>query len=176
MKKIVNVTIKHIIDTDPDTSYIGEYTDNLTTGVIIRALGKFYEKLPAPMERDIDGTFVSKGIPYAGGSEPGTRNYYRYGMQDFKRMEALNRGDFSFIGITAEAEIQTSDAGKYWLCNYISSGGLWGIESDSGEDYFKEVAENELAELEKHLLQLSFTADEIKAAFSQKKTKTGLYR
>lgn len=187
MKRIAKITIKHIIDESPDTSFIGEYTDELGPGVIVRALRNFYEKLPTLMERDTNGRFYRKSepynlplrgreyrgfIPYAGGEEKGTRNYYRYGMQDFKRMESLEHGNFCFIGIRAEAEIQTSEQGKDWLINHISSGGLWGIESDSPESYFKEVAQQELAELEKLLLELNFTAEEIKAAFEKAETKT----
>ncbi len=33
----------------------------------------------------------------------------------------------------------------------IDSGGLWGIESDSGEDYFKEVAGEQIDEIEGYL-------------------------
>ncbi len=70
------------------------------------------------------------------------------------------------------AEIQTSEnEGKNGLINRISSGGLWGIESDSDESYFKEVAQEELAQLEKLLLELGFTAEEIKSAFEKAETK-----
>ncbi len=187
MKRIASVTIKHILDESPDISFLGKYTDTLEPGVIVRDLENFYEKLPAPMERDVDGKFLGKGtpydlpargreyrgfIPYAGGEEKGTRNYYRYGMQDFKRMESLNNGSWYLIGIRAEAEIQTSEnEGKDWLINRVSSAGLWGIESDSDESYFKEVAQEELAQLEKLLLELGFTAEEIKSAFEKAETK-----
>mgnify|MGYP001563591920 CR=1 FL=1 len=163
--KIDKIIIKHMIDTNPDTSFLGEYTDTLQPGVIVRDLGEFYEKLPAPMERDIDGKFIGKGepdnlpsrgreyrgfIPYAGGEKQGTKNYYRYGIQDFKRITELEKGYFSFIGIAAEAVVKYPVFGDSFRLETLSSAGLWGIESDSG-DYLKEVKRDELASLKKHL-------------------------
>lgn len=161
---IESIRIKHEVDESPDTSFLGEYTDDLGPGVIVRELEEFYEKLPAPMERDVDGRFYRKGepenlpsrgreyrgfVPYAGGEKAGTARYYRYGMQDFKRMEALNNGDFCFIGVLAEATVKYQEGDHYRL-ETLASGGLWGIESDSG-DYIKEVEREQVADLKAHL-------------------------
>jgi hypothetical protein len=70
-------------------------------------------------------------------------------MQDFKRMERLNNDDWCYIGIIAEATIKT-DEGNFRLDN-LSSFGLWGVESDSGDDYIKEVEAEQLQDLKKHL-------------------------
>ena len=166
--KIDSITVKAIQDESPDTSFIGEYTDDLRPGVIVRDYEEFYEKLPAEMERDYDGRFLSKGaptvpakgreyrgfIPYAGGEKPGTKDFYKYGMEDFKRMEGLERGDWSFIGIRAEAQVSYGQNGNSRRLEWFTSGGLWGIESDSGE-YLKEVAKDELADLRAHLEQFN---------------------
>ena len=43
MKKQIaleSITLVHAVDSDPDTSFLGEYTDDLKDGVIVRA---FYE-------------------------------------------------------------------------------------------------------------------------------------
>jgi len=165
---IETIRIKHMIDPDPDLSFLGEYTDDLQPGVIVRDLGEFYEKLPAVMERDTDGRFMGKGapevpskgreyrgfIPYAGGEKPGTRAFYRYGMKDFERIQQLEREYFSFIGIRAEAVVQYPIAGNpgSFRLETLTSGGLWGIESDSG-DYLKEVAKEQLEDLKQHLEQ-----------------------
>ena len=92
--------------------------------------------------------------PFAGGETPGTKDFFKYGMQDFKRMEGLTRGDWYFIGIVAEAvvEYETNAYGmpvSYRLETFTSSG-LWGVESDAG-DYLDEVEKDELADLKRHL-------------------------
>ena len=61
---------------------------------------------------------------YKGESPEDTVKYVR---QDYERLERLNAGDWCFIGIRAEAEITLADH----VTQTISSGGLWGIESDS---------------------------------------------
>ena len=153
-------------DDMPDTSCIGEYTDNLKPGVIVRAYDEFYEKLPAEMERDYDGRFIGKGKPelpargreyrgfkpYAGGEPVGTKDYYKYGMQDYKHIEGLNRGDWCFVGIIAKAEIVTGTG----TIQIIRSGGLWGIESDSDESYINEIRNEQVNELSHELESLGF--------------------
>ena len=67
--------------------------------------------------------------------------------EDYQRMESLNRGDWCCLGIIAKAKVVL--AGE--VIQTIRSGGLWGIESDSGEDYLGSVEEDELANLRKQL-------------------------
>lgn len=88
-----------------------------------------------------------------------------------KRLEAYNRDEWWPIGIIAEADILTSCEGNSgsWLINRVTSGGLWGIESDAGEEYFKEIEEDQLAELADILKELGFSAQEIQEAFEKKK-------
>jgi hypothetical protein len=57
---------------------------------------------------------------------------------------------FTFVGLRAQAEVLTPSTG---LVTVHSSGGLWGIESDSGHDYLHEVAREELAQLREELAQ-----------------------
>jgi hypothetical protein len=163
--RIDKIKIKYIPDESPDTSWLGEYTDDLGPGVIVRSEGEFYEKLPAEMERDTDGQFIGKGEPdiirstreyngfkpYAGGEKLGTKEFYKYGMQDFKRMEGFNQGDWSFIGVIAEAEVSyPMDSKGNRRMEIFTSSGIWGVESDSG-DYLKDLEEEELADLYGHL-------------------------
>jgi hypothetical protein len=62
------------------------------------------------------------------------------------RREAFRRGDFSFVGVRAEAEV---DIGG--IVQTLTSGGLWGVESDAGDSYVEEVAGEEWAELRRVL-------------------------
>lgn len=82
----------------------------------------------------------------------------KYCLQDYERARTL--GDaWNFVGVRAEAEVQlTGD-----LCQMITSGGLWGIESDSG-DYFKEVEAEQINELKAELHAIGFSKRAITAA------------
>ena len=53
----------------------------------------------------------------------------------------------------------------------ISSGGLWGVESDSDKAYFAEVAGEELAELKSQLQALGFSKRAISQAFKSENVK-----
>lgn len=164
MKKIEKVVVKKMMDEMADTSTLGEYTDNIEEGVIIRHYDEFYEKLSEEDEIPSKGREFRAFKPYAGGEKVGTKEYYEYGMQDYKRMEGLSRGDWYYIGIGAEATILTSQNGKEWKIDKITSAGLWGIESDSGEDYFESVRKAELNDLSSTLKEFGFTQRQINAA------------
>lgn len=98
---------------------------------------------------------------YKGEPPEDIRKYIR---QDYDRMERLQRGDWYYIGIRAEAEVQlTSD-----LVQRISSGGLWGIESDSDKSYYAEVQADELASLKTELRAMGFSTRAISQAFKSK--------
>ena len=49
-------------------------------------------------------------------------------------MERLNRGDWGYIGVRADAEIIVDGVSQD-----ITSGGLWGVESDSDRAYLAEL-------------------------------------
>lgn len=76
--------------------------------------------------------------------------------QDKKRLEAYYNNEWHFVGIQAVAEIRIDG-----LLQTISSGGLWGIESDSSDEYFDEIFEEEKEQLKDVLLQLGFTEKQI---------------
>ncbi len=58
------------------------------------------------------------------------------------RLAEYRAGDFSFVGVRATALIRVP-YGKDFIETRISSPGLWGIESDSGQAYFDEVFQEE---------------------------------
>ena len=72
------------------------------------------------------------------------------------RLQQYRNGDFSFIGISAEAEIVVNG-----VCQTIISGGLWGIESDSDQQYLSEVEQEELDQLKAILQSLGFSDNEL---------------
>jgi len=78
------------------------------------------------------------------------------------RKEAFQRGDFSFVGIRAEAEI-TVDG----ILQTIVSGGLWGVESDAGDPYIAEVAGEEYTDLRRILKTLGVPTSELPTEVEQ---------
>lgn len=97
---------------------------------------------------------------YKGSPEDEIRKYC---LQDYERMESLNAGDFCFIGIRAEAEY--SVGGTPAPIQELSSGGLWGIESDSSPEYIKETEDEQLSELKSQLKAIGFSSRAIATAF-----------
>jgi len=161
MKKILSIKVEHHIDEFRDHSHIGEWTDEHDDYHFDRREGKMLKTL----ERDPNYTVPDKGHeyrffkPYAGGEKPGTSRYIRYGKQDLARMEELERGDWHFIGVGAVARVKLRGD----LVQSITSGGLWGIESDSENGHIKEVEQEELSELKRELVAVGFTEGEIDA-------------
>jgi hypothetical protein len=189
MKRIAKIVIKYLFDDSPDLSYIGKYTDDYNDWVIDRREGEYVYCLRQPIPdcakcqreteeqeeptqcREHEYVPPSRGReynffkPYACGEKEGTEDYQKYGKQDYRRMESLNQGGYYYIGIRAEATVQVSfDGGKVWKFDTMTSGGLWGIESDSDPSYLDEVAKEELNELKATLIEYGFSETEIDAA------------
>lgn len=73
------------------------------------------------------------------------------------RKAEYENGDFHFVGIRAEAQVEVSlNGGKDWICDTIKSPGLWGIESDSDEKYLQDIGKEELNTLREMLYQYGF--------------------
>ena len=104
--------------------------------------------------------------PYASGEPEGSENYQKYGKRDFERIESLNNGNWYFMGIIAKAEIRTGSG----TVQVVRSGGLWGIESDSG-NYLDEIGKDELENLRLELSALGFGKRAIDKAFQNVETK-----
>ncbi len=68
-----------------------------------------------------------------------------------ERKAEYERGEFHFEGCYAAAQVAYAIGGGSYRLEDFQSGGLWGIESDSGDDHRREVAAEELADLRGHL-------------------------
>lgn len=112
--------------------------------------------------------------------------YWREAMrknarQDYERMESLNAGHWAYIGIRAEAEISLATqvnkgcVGGHEVFSHstqhITSGGLWGIESDSDKAHFESVEKEELSDLRGNLKMLGFSSRAISMAFKNVERK-----
>lgn len=149
MKKIESIKIKHEIDDFPDTSYLGEYSNK-------RARFSFDREVLRDMNRGEYRYFNPAINPFDGKTQSEKKEYAKQAKQDYERMERLNRGNWHYISIRAEATVIIGN-----VIQTISSGGLWGIESDSGDDYIKEIEKEELDNLAEILKELGFKESQI---------------
>jgi hypothetical protein len=145
MKKILSIKIKHVIDDNPDTSYLGEYSNH-------RAKFSFDREFLHDINRGEYKYFNPCINPLQGKTQKEKKDLFLQAKRDYERMESLNNGNWCYIGIRAEAEINING-----VIQYITSGGLYGIESDSGRDYIEEVEKEELKDLKDQLKELGFS-------------------
>ena len=167
--KIEEMILEHCIDNNPDTSWLGRYTDDRQPNIIVRQhndwIGNCVLFMGSDAEREVQeipqcGREFRFFKPYAGGEKPGTKRFRKYGMKDYERMEGLQRGDWYFIGVVAKATVSYPVGNnRDKRLEQLSSGGLWGVESDGGE-YLDEVNKEQLEELREHLTQFGITVSD----------------
>src|ERR1700752_413320 len=68
-----------------------------------------------------------------------------YRTQDQARLDTWRNGEWHFVGIRARATIKVPYGinPQCWITSELLSPGLWGIESDSGDEYFLQVYQEE---------------------------------
>jgi hypothetical protein len=68
-----------------------------------------------------------------------------YRTQDQARLDAWRNGEWHFVGVRASATIKLPYGinPQCWITSELLSPGLWGIESDSGDEYFLQVYQEE---------------------------------
>lgn len=144
-KMLQNISIVWAVDTYPDLSYIGEYAVTWKPGAIDR------EELG-----DMRHGEFRYFVPAMTGEETGNPDSP---MEDYRRMEKFNRGDWWCEGCRAVAEVVIGG-----VLQKITSGGLWGIESDGGDEYKNEIAVEQYNELVEILLEMGFERRDIERA------------
>jgi hypothetical protein len=226
-KRILKITLKHTMDDSPDTSMLGEYSNNpksefaidrahsedcasqrgdiqpvketlehvqqtiadLHNAVLAQyngtlangrldtereALDDAYNEVGELIDK-IDDCDCSGGDMgrnerryfngcvenYKGETPEDIRKYIR---QDYERLSGLYKGDWAYVGIRAEAEIVAYNC----VTQRITSGGLWGIESDSDRAHIEETEQEEFADLKTQLLVLGFSKRAISQAFKNR--------
>lgn len=110
------IKAKAVYDQTPDLSWIGEFSDTPEKGAIDHHATDNW------LERSYRGERYFN---------PATEN----GELDYKRMLAYAHGEWTMIGIIVKVFREGIELG---------SASLWGIESDSGADYFNELVTEEL--------------------------------
>lgn len=137
---VEEIRLVHAADDCPDLSDLGEYSST--------------PKPPNFIDRKERGDQGRNEFQYfnLGCGDP------EYLEQDYKRAEAYNKGDWYVIGIYAEAVLIINGTQQR-----IRTAGLWGIESDSGDDYFAEVGQEELYTLGGILKSIGVEMEMLKA-------------
>lgn len=82
---------------------------------------------------------------------PDTSYLMQQGFED--RLKQYRQGDFDFVGVRATVELPIP-YGHDRIMVTIESPGLWGVESDSNEEYFDSVFREESATLADMLAEL----------------------
>lgn len=101
-------------------------------------------------------TLINLRCDIVGDDDPDTSYLEQPEFKD--RAAAYDAGDFSLVGVRAVAVIRFN--GDHDMCGGIAelaTGGVWGIEDDSGRDYFDEVYGGELPTLRSMLDELGVT-------------------
>lgn len=132
------------VDDNPDLSYLGKYSDKpekvhidrLKQGKLERSESRYFN---------------------AGCGDPD------YIKQDYRRMQAYNRGDWHMVAVCCEISVKT--ATNWAVDAVVARSSVWGVESDSKASYFLELAEEQISEAEHDL-------ENLKAAL----TKINLYK
>jgi hypothetical protein len=99
-------------------------------------------------EQDEDPDLSWLEQDYKGESAADREEYLR---QDRERLEAYRQGEWHMTFIRAEAEVVVNG-----VVQKISSGGLGGVESDSGRDYLWETEKEQYDELSEILKKMGF--------------------
>jgi len=78
----------------------------------------------------------------------------KWAVQDYERVESMNRGDWCFVGVVVEI-----DAPVCSRCGHVErlTASLWGIASDSDDSYFEEVRDDLIRELQHDLVKYQET-------------------
>jgi hypothetical protein len=183
MKKCTEYTLgKTIISSEYDETgdhdYYGICGDKYKPGCIVRADQSFYEDHIDIDKEDDDGYPLyevptirgeySFFYPADTGEKIGTELYRKYSLENYKRVEALNNGQWGYIGLIVETTVHIDNT----LSDTITES-LWGIESDSGSEYFNGEIEELKESVKDQLRKMGFSDDEINQSVNNAETKKG---
>lgn len=92
--------------------------------------------------------------------DPDTSYLEQEGFED--RLAQYQNGDFYFVGVRAEAEVEIDS-----VAQTLTSAGLWGVESDLDEIEFNHSAGEEWSALREILLTIGVPSDQIPQQFER---------
>lgn len=161
-----------------DSEYVDDCQDAVDIlGEALDATGECDCGERGDMERNEYRYFNPYVERYKGELDSDIRKYVR---QDYERMESLHAGNWGYLGVIAEAEIgiptishlnMTPFERTSTTIQHITSGGLWGIESDSDAEYLESIEKEQLTELREQLAGIGFSKRAISAALKNVERK-----
>ena len=138
MSKLVleSVTIVHVMDNDPDLSWLGTFSQKPEDGAIDHEPGN-------------NRTFIYFS---PGNGDP---EHPEYAQQDYETMLAYERQNWWMVGIKATAQVSYECEHGTRRLQDFESYSLWGNEKgmSNDESHLREVEEDQLYDLRKHLVQ-----------------------
>ena len=151
MKRIIEIETAIIPDDDPDLSYLETEFEEITND-----------------DEEVVGITILDSARYNEDTikEYGWKKVLQWITEDRERLESHGQ-TWWCVGLRREAKIEITQPGEGHIIRHIKieSSGLWGIESDAGEEYFQEVAQQEDLDLRALLSELGFSELELKRAF-----------
>lgn len=96
--------------------------------------------------------YLSSDPKYHASDDVSAEDAAKYAAQDKERIDSFYGDEWGFVGCYAKATVSYPVNGDHARrLESFRSGGLCGIESDSHEDYFREIEAEELGDLKTHL-------------------------
>jgi len=83
--------------------------------------------------------------------ELGWETVFGYIKEDEARIKAYEHGDWGMVGVYAKAVVKYEIYKNNWRLENLSSGGIWGIESDCGEEFLHSEIDGQILDLKGHL-------------------------
>ncbi len=176
MKKTTSITIKEVIDDNPDISYLGKITKRQMYDI-----GRKQLSIPTNPD-DIKNTewyMPFRHLPHNPENwehvnqeekekvikEHGSlRNAdIAYAYADMKRLQNYYEGKWWYIGIVLTARFAISDDNLHWAYDDMTAS-LWGIESDINKEQKNQFIDELKHELKQNLLEFGFTENDIDTA------------
>ena len=133
----VKVTAKRVYEDQPDTSWLGEFSNykepqnknqklvHLDTGVVLDHHGIWRDsmgKIQATPDTSYKYNWRYEYTFHDNGHEK-----IKYALQDSRRLEDINSSNICFLGLVVEVTLDSV---------IVGSDSCWGFESDSGENFF----------------------------------------
>ena len=117
------ISIKTPYDEMSDLSHLGEFSDSPSEGAIQVSDGgggKYRYFNPANPE---------------------------YAQEEYKRMMEFENGQLGMLGVMAKAEVHIPIGNKNFKIEEITSGGIWGVATDSGLEFMADMAKEQVEDL-----------------------------
>jgi hypothetical protein len=166
---IGKTTLSTDYDNVTDDDVYGSYGNEYLPGCIIRSDNTFFEDHiddddyePNTILRE-----YSFFYPPDNGEKPGTPDYRKYALQDYKRSSCQGE-TWGYLVVKCETQI-TTDTGMSDMVSDI----LCGVESDGDKDYFRDIVNDLKSDVKHQLSKFGFTDDEINQSVDNAVKKKG---